>query len=70
MAASVQLVWLAHLWDTEGYGLNPWIALPVATLFMLLPYLYAELVDWLEDRRIQRELYDADLPWEDDEMHH
>lgn len=37
--SSAILVYMAHQWNTIGYGLNPWIALPVATLMMLLPHM-------------------------------
>ena len=37
------LVLMADSWMSEGFGLNPWIALPIATLFMGLPYIMADL---------------------------
>lgn len=39
--ASMFLVWLAHGWLTEGFGLNPYISLPLATLYMALPHIMA-----------------------------
>jgi uncharacterized membrane protein (DUF2068 family) len=45
--AAGMLVFLAHLWEIEGYGLNPWIALPWATALILTPYVifYSITVD-------------------------
>ncbi len=37
-ACAFGLVFFAHQWETVGYGLNPWIALPVATLLMAAPH--------------------------------
>ena len=37
--SAAALVWFAHQWDTTGFGLNPWIALPAASLVILLPHL-------------------------------
>lgn len=34
------LTYLAHQWSTVGYGLNPYIALPLATLFMAAPHIF------------------------------
>lgn len=39
MCCSFILIALAHQWETIGHGLNPWIALPLATLFFLAPHL-------------------------------
>jgi hypothetical protein len=39
-ASAAMLVYLAHLYDTAGYGLNPWIALPLATLLMVYPHIF------------------------------
>ncbi len=33
----------AHHWITEGYGLNPFAALPFATLVILMPFALARL---------------------------
>lgn len=30
--------YLANAWMVEGLGLNPWVALPCATLLMLAPF--------------------------------
>ena len=37
------LVGLAHQWETVGYGLNPWIALPAATLLVAFPHILRDL---------------------------
>jgi hypothetical protein len=41
------LTWQAHLWDTTGYGLNAWIALPAATLMMAIPHVYNALITFI-----------------------
>ncbi len=33
----------AHRWITEGYGLNPFAALPFATLVILMPFALGRL---------------------------
>lgn len=38
---AIILVWSAEQWLTVGYGLNPFIALPLATIALLLPYAYS-----------------------------
>jgi hypothetical protein len=42
------LVWAAHQYETVGYGLNPWIALPVATACTLLFLVGCECFDLAE----------------------
>lgn len=59
------LVLMADSWMTEGFGLNPWIALPIATLFMGLPYIMADLFpvddgDDIEDIQEQTRLLNED----------
>jgi hypothetical protein len=47
-ATALFLVYLANEWLTVGFGLNPWIAIPVATLLMVVPHIanhYLEEVD-------------------------
>lgn len=36
-------VYLAHQFDTVGYGLNPWIALPMASFLMIVPTLLIDV---------------------------
>lgn len=46
------LTYLANEWLTVGYGINPWIALPVATILMGLPHFinhYMEEIPQRED---------------------
>lgn len=38
-ALSMILVYLADQWMSEGFGINPYIALPLSTLLIVLPYL-------------------------------
>jgi hypothetical protein len=38
--SAMVLTYMAHTYETVGYGLNPWIALPAATLCMVLPYIF------------------------------
>ncbi len=36
--AALSLIWYADQWLTVGLGLNPYIALPIATLLLIAPY--------------------------------
>ena len=36
--AALTLIYYADQWLTVGWGLTPWIALPVATLLLAAPY--------------------------------
>jgi hypothetical protein len=38
--AALFLTYMAHQWSTVGYGLNPYIALPIATLLMVAPHIF------------------------------
>ena len=49
---SCVLVYLANEWMVEGVGLNPWLALPLATIFVGIMPIWALLAD--ED--MEREL--------------
>lgn len=40
--ASFVLVYFAHTYETVGHGLNPWIALPIASVMMIVPHLFRE----------------------------
>jgi hypothetical protein len=42
--SAIGLFFLAHRILTEGYGLNPFIALPAGTLFAILPYMTHRLL--------------------------
>lgn len=47
-AAALFCAYMANEWLTVGFGLNPWIAIPVATLLMVVPHItnhYLEEVD-------------------------
>lgn len=37
-ALAMILTYLAHSWVKEAFGINPFIALPIATLLMIMPY--------------------------------
>ena len=37
-ALALILSYLANSWLVEGYGLNPWLALPFATICMAVPH--------------------------------
>ena len=37
--SALLLIYLAHSYMTIGNGLNPFIALPIATLFIIEPYI-------------------------------
>ena len=38
-AAAAVLVILADRYMYEGFGLNPWVAIPAATVCMFIPYI-------------------------------
>ncbi len=46
---ALTLVHLAHEYQTDGYGLSPVIAFPIATLMIVLPLAW-EFVEWLRER--------------------
>jgi hypothetical protein len=37
--SAMLLIYHAHLYLTVGYGVNPFLGLPLATLFLIEPYL-------------------------------
>jgi hypothetical protein len=52
---SVYNAYLAWAWLTIGYGLNPWVSLPLAGVFAAL----AGMVwDWLRDQEADSSPYD------------
>jgi hypothetical protein len=52
---------LASMWLEISHGLNPWIALPLATVLGLIPYVVHSL--WLEsDRPTKFDLETIELP--------
>ncbi|RLA58215.1 MAG: hypothetical protein DRQ89_15630, partial [Epsilonproteobacteria bacterium] len=44
--SAVILVLMADDWMTNGFGLNPWIAIPIAMLFMGLPYVLSDMLSY------------------------
>ena len=42
---AIILAWSAEQWLTAGHGLNPFIALPIATVALLLPYTYSRVTN-------------------------
>lgn len=49
--AACFLVWLADQWLTVGHGLNPWLALPAATVLVGICPILAERADFRANRR-------------------
>ena len=45
-ASAMILTYMAHTYASVGYGLNPYVALPTATLLMVLPY---ALNSWINE---------------------
>ena len=50
---AVTLMWLGFQWIYAGYGLNPWVAFPIAAAFYLIPY--AILLKEAEDADVRVE---------------
>jgi len=48
-AIALFLAYLANQWLTVGFGLNPWIALPLATLFMVVPHIGSHYLEEVDD---------------------
>lgn len=48
-AAALFLTYLANEWLTVGCGLNPWIALPMATFLMAFPHIFNHLFIEVDD---------------------
>jgi len=49
MCGTWMLMTLAHMWLEEGFGLHPYISLPVAGMLTLMPYIIYSL--WFESDR-------------------
>ncbi len=43
-------------WMNDGYGLNPLVAMPIATLLIIAPYVVARLADSPQARRHRRSI--------------
>ena len=57
-SGAAMLVWMADQWMSVGYGLNPWISIPLAMVCLLIPLVLSERQDFLD-----RYVHQADLEW-------